>query len=511
MATGGGKGGGKRRRDPSEYNPAERKSIAGYYRQQKRRNTGAVNQAGRDDGSGSAGPSSNYDDNDQDMWSGNDSDFEDITDQPEQAQQVAPMGRGPGGGGGSGGGQAAMGVQEGGGRTFGTRFRTRSKTFTKSFVVYINNGVNFMNWTQNPGSTTQAPSVTWSEGWQMMTGFGQIKAAMNPTEWWNLSQQASRIRIKSCSFLLEDMIPFQEALDAQGNPVAVATASNRPNVWYIKDTQNLLPKIQPGSVPDHNLSYQLPYGSYTDTQLPTPIFTLNNVDTAAMPYRVGPLPPQALPQAIYSLVDQGLMKTYNAGQKISETWVNPSKQWCVMRLNNDFQSNYRTNGVATTAHSYQLLKAVNLTATYNTGAGSRVTDNNSPIAASNTDTTSLSKYTFDATSQNITAAILNYTDTGFHVQEGGPPYCLIKVEPYYDTQNNAANIYMQAHLHYSMTFEWEELQNYNTLAWINTPNVNQTGNFRSFNNMTKELTCSAGERNEQNTLYGPSEQSAMYV
>lgn len=492
-----GKGGGKRRRDPSEYNPRERQKIAQYYKKKK----ASTNEAPvGPDRRGGAGPSrerepEEYTDNE---WSDLDPDDVplDNPDGGDMGEDEIPMQQGRAGGGSGGGGGGYLGDQEVGDRPFGTKARIRSKTYTKSYVVYIRNGQDQLNWAQNPGTNIESPEFQWNEGWQILGGYGDFMAAMTPGDWFQLNMNASRIRFKSCSVLLEGMIPFQENLDAQGNPTTVATASNRPNIWYYIDDGKTLPKLAGAVDLAHNAHFQLPYGNFQSCTLLAPTFGFNNVNINNMPYRVTGNPAAGEPQKIYSLMSTGRVKTLNPGQKLRHSWKNPSKQWSCMRLNTDTQNFYTANPSATPG-AWQHTKADTLTVDCRAGMGSRAYGN---VVLANAP---------GPTSQN---GLYHYADTGIHLQESGPPYILLKVEPYFDTQNNVANIYMKANIHYSIEVEWLETEQHNSVVWCNSfPATQVANNLVGFEIFNAEVTKEAGECNEQNTVFGPGNQTQMYT
>jgi len=493
-----GKGGGKKKRDPADFNPAEKGRIAQYYRLRKR-----VPGQRREEGEGGAGSSTdrNMDQGGETDFSGDEGAIGGALDDYEMGGDVVDGGRGMGGGGGAGN-SGPMGVQEPSDRPFGSKSRTRSQTYTKSFTSYITNGIAEMNWQQVAGTQNADPYVTWNEGWQLMAGYGTFQAAMTPNDWYQLTIKATRIRVKSCSVLMEGLIPFQETVNAAGDRVTQATASNRPTVWYfIDEHKNMLPKLVAGTSTIHNNTFQSPYGDFTESRLPTPSFRLRNVDTAQMPLRVVPMPQADHPQALFSLLSTGEVKSLNAGQKLSHSWTNPVKQWYSMRLNWDEQQNFTTVGVTTPAERMQA-KNNALTAAFDSGISHQVGPN-----------ANLKNYNFPQTGVGQdTEYVHHYADTGFATGEAGPPYILCKVEPYFDTANNAANIYMQCHVHYSITIEYEEPMRMNTLAWYNQPNDVNSGTIADFAHACKRLVATAAQDNEQHLIYGPSSRNQkMYV
>jgi len=119
----------------------------------------------------------------------------------------------PGGGGGDapmdqvdgGGGRGGGGDMGGGGsgenmspdRHMGKLPSRYTKTYEKSFVSYINNGVDAMTWKQNAGTTAALPSVEWNEGFQIVP-WGLMMSSISPQDYAQLISGAKRWRVKSC-------------------------------------------------------------------------------------------------------------------------------------------------------------------------------------------------------------------------------------------------------------------------------------------------------------------------
>lgn len=473
----------KRPRSPSSYNPKERNKVAAYYKKKK-----AAEDKNGESSRGSANRDPEPTEEDIDLGS----DFSEEEGDVEGEDMDEPLLQRGGGGGGMGGGGAGgnlAGNQELGGEKFGQICKTKTAKYKKSFTVFINNGVASMSWAEVAGTTTSSPYVNWNEGWQLIP-YGSVMASMTPGQWIELTAKAKKIRLKSCGFKLEEAIPFQEQATQAGDVLTVATASNRPNMWYYKDNTEMLPKLA-GNVLSHNLGWQLPYAPYTLSTLPAPIFRLNNFAPSLATHKVVALPPADRPQGIFSLLNTGRVKKIMAGQKISETWKNPNSQWNMLRLNSDISNlNFGTLADPTT---YQRNKASILTRNAQSHIGSK-TEGDGIV---------------DET-PDLTTRINHYADTALGITEGGPPYCLIKVEPYYDTSDNALNIFMKATLHYYLTLEYEENENYNTIAPYNFSAQQASTDLTTFSTRAGDWIAQFGAGNELHTQLGPSIDNAVW-
>nr|QTE03848.1 MAG: capsid protein [Motacilla cinerea parvoviridae sp.] len=486
--------GPKRPRSPSQYNPKERNKIGRYYAEKKKRGE-------RQDGAGTSRqdrePSPQYsfpeeDPDYQDLGSDFSDEGEQAMEGPGQLQAGGGIGRGPGGGGGNNGN---LGTQEISSRPFGKATGVKTKTYTKSYTIYFTNGVESMNWVETSGTTTTSPFTSWNEGWSIIP-WGILHSAMTPGDWIELMHCAQRIRIKSTSVELEDMIPFQETSTAAGDTLTQATASNRPNIWLFKDsTGRKLPKVNIASTRDfaHNDNFQTPYGDYTSCKLRQPTFIFNNLAPSQATYKMSALPAATKPQTIYSLTSTGKVKRLMAGGKIKEHWKNPHKTWLMSLLNTDSNENAGTP-TGTTALNYQQIKNDLLGPAPEMGIGMRADGQGvmpNPVISSNN--------------------CHHYADTNLSLKEGGPPYLLIKVEPYYDTQNNALQIYMKANIHYTMTVEYEEKDHFNTFAPYNYSAARPSVTAAEFDSHGRDYQAQFGWGNEQNTAYGMNNNRHMYT
>nr|QTE03887.1 MAG: hypothetical protein [Tarsiger cyanurus parvoviridae sp.] len=471
---------GKRKRDPSEYNPKERGAIGGYYRKQKKTPTRGGN---RSDG---AGPSGQQHTVRAEVHAPNiDSDSDiDYYEPDAGVGDGNEAGTGRAGQGGAGE-MGNLGTQEMGDRPFGKPAERRTKTFTKSFTSYITNGVASMNWVQSAGSTTANPSVQWNEGWSMPTGWGIMDAAMTPHDWMSIQMISKRHRIKGCSIEIEGMIPFQEQLGTTGN-LTVATASNRPNIWLYVDHDKVLPKLG-SAMPTHNGDFQLPYGKYSNCNLPRPTFILNNLNLSAATLKTGALPLPAEPQRIFTLMNTGKVRTVYPGQKIHEHWTNPDKAWRFTRLPYDNANITVPTGTNATTYQQGKLNLMGGHASNGVAAFNQPNQQvyNTPMIASST-------YNF-------------YADTGNPLRHNGPPYIMMKVEPYYDSADNALNIYMQCHIHYTVEVEYEEIDKFNTIVPYDYTQVGAiaTATRENFNTQSSKGCAEFGNGNEQDAVVGP--------
>lgn len=483
--------GPKRRRDPSEYNPLERNKIRRYYDEKKKR-TGATNDPGEGTsrhgtrGSREISPNPTGADDEIDLGS----DFsEEEGGGGQEMEGMERRGGGMGPGGGTGGN--LNGVQETHTKPYGQKTQTRTKTYKKTFTVHMTNGQAELNWVENAGTTTASPSVTWNEGWNLIP-WGFMHASMTPGEYVELATVAKQYRILNTSVLLEDMIPFQEVLTAGGETQTIATASNRPNIWWYKDKNRLLPKLNAATqTVSHSRDFQVPYINFTETRLPIPTWTLNNFQPSAATHRIGALPGADTPQGVWSLLNTGCVQQLNAGGKIADTWSNKDKSWKLMKLNWD-QENITTPGGAT-ALEFQQIRSTILTGKPTQHIGSRVQGTGQILTPTNTN-----------------AIVNHWADTHLALNEGGPPYLLAKVEPYFDSQDNNLNIFMKATLHYTMTIEYEENERFNTFAPFNLTGVRPSTTYAQFELQAKDHVAQFAAGNELQTAYGPDNSNSVW-
>nr|QTE03883.1 MAG: VP [Turdus hortulorum parvoviridae sp.] len=491
----------KRKRDPSTYNPKERNKIGAYYARKAGKNpakkaggaSGGDREFTRDD------PYGNGRDEPDDLSTYGFSDIEEGAvaeegerDDDDDAEMLAA--RTGGGGMGGGGAGGALGTQERGDRPFGSKCPRYTKTYTKSFTVFIDNGVGSLNIVETPGTDDTSPSITWNEGWSIIP-WGFMEASLTPGDFAELAMTCKRVRVKSCSVEIEGMIPFQETVQTGGN-VAVATASNRPNVWFFKDSTEMLPKLRMGQdVFFHSNNFQLPYGNYSATSLKKPAFVFENMSISASSLKLfsGAIT-ATLPQQYFSLLGTGRVKTVYPGQKIKESWTNPVKTWQIIRLPWDSQDP-AAFGTAATPDAYQQGKNAHcgLKASEHIGGrtnGIGVLEENGTVGPN--------------------SIVNHYCDTHLGLKEGGPPYLLMKVEPYFDTQDNALQIYMQAHVHYSMTIECEGNEHFNSFAPFSAANQRPTDSYDEFNFQWRDMVSNFGAGNELNTRYGKNQSNYLY-
>jgi len=479
----------KRKRDPAEYNPHERGAIAGYYRNKKGKaeTRGTDTRGAGGERAGRAPTPQNFD-SDPEI---DDYQQEDVGEDPRMEQMVRGA---PGGGGGGGSGGGNLGVQEMGDRPFGRAAIRRSKKYTKSFTSYITNGVEDLNWGQIDGTVTAPPTVTWNEGWNLVGGWGVIRAALTPQDWYQLVVSAKRYRVKSCEMEIEGMIPFQEQIIA-GGEVTVATASNRPNIWCYVDHDQVLPTNNTTNTGTHNEDWQLPYGKFSTCRLKRPNWNLRNWDVNRATLRQAQLPGATEPQKLMSLLSTGKVKTVYPGQKIKESWTNPVKAWRMVRPTYDEIPFKTTDGG--TAINYMQRRANTLQGGY--AAGIAGYNENQP-------TNSAQEITFDK-------HMNHYADTGLPLKHSGPPYILVKVEPYYDSQDNALNIYMQCHIHYTIDIEWEELDQINTIVPFDFEAIGVVPlpTLATFDRQLQGATSQFPSGNNINVVVGPNPSSSGLI
>lgn len=439
--------------------------INQWYAEKKRK---AEEQGGRDRGDqpGTSG-GANRDATDEELLEMANRMEEGNTHGDEGMDQVDGVNGGGGGAGGMGGGDGTNVSVD---RPMGMRPIRRTETYSRSYIVYINNGLDKMTWRQQAGTTTALPQCTWNEGWQIIP-WGIVATAITPHQW-ALLAKSKRYRFLSCGVTMDSIIPFQEVLTGGGTVrEAVTSFSNRPTMSVYKDDGELLPDINP-ALDDisHNNFWISPYGKYTECNLKAPNFTLKGMDTTQWAQKVAALPAADAPQTLFSLFSTGRVKTMYPGQTLTETWKNPNSMWRSNRVPMDPVPLVTTAG--TDADNYQQRRTQILGQSYYASIAG--TNNLLP------GTTTVDQATH----------LNNYADTGLPSKLNGPPYLLVRMEQYYQSNDTAAVIFAQAHLHYSITVETEEIEGLGNLGPYYSQTTGATNTYATM--QAKVMNANAG-------------------
>lgn len=438
--------------------------INQYYNNKKRKTQSDANErpAQEQAGPSSSGGPDNMGDQDHDM-------------EPPGEPVGASEGGGGGGGGGAGGGDGENVTAD---EPMGRQANRGTSIFRKSFVIYIDNGIAGSNWTQTAGTTTSPPQVTWNDGWHIIP-YGALPASITPHEWTMLSIKASKFRVKSTSFTIDSIIPFQEVLVGGGTTrQAITSFSNRPSLLYYKDDGKTLPQIRNVGLGEfaHNQQWTAARTNYTQGLLKQPTFTFHNWNTARMGLNTTQLPAPTEPNRIFNLEGTGNVRSLYPGGKVSETWINPSHTWHSTRPDTD--PGYQVRGrPGATALGFEQETNYIYSHAYWSGVGDRGNLN------------------FDQQFNGIYNS--QYRDTGLQKKLTGPPYCLIKMEPYFGSDDNPMQIFAQAHVHYTSVVEWEDLPNavgqYG--AFVDFEQLVDTTNVNAFSGVVLNATAGAAMGN----------------
>lgn len=423
-------------REPRRQGPYTRSQMAAIRRYYDSRQYAANRHA--------AGQTSRDDDDNNNNNEGIESDHELDNFNPDAGGAGMDEVDGGGGGQGLGGSGAGSGGNERPERPLGCPPRRHVETYSRSYTIYISNGISTMQWQQHPGTGQDSPYVEWNEGWQIIP-WGTMASAMTPHDYSMLIQKAKRFRVLSCKIDLDSMIPFQENLVGGGTREAQTCFSNRPSAQIYVDDGELLPDLLRQSntqLPDlfHSSNFTLPYGVPADTSLKSPNFFFNGMDTSQWnEFVVTGLPGVGKPQAIFSLSTTGKVKPMYPGETFSKTWKNGNTQWRGGRTHwSTTQSKY------TAAADPQL---------YNINCVN--TQMQSYVAGVSATQSSIASVTQPST---FTTVRNNYADSMLPCKSDMPPYVLIKMEQYFGMNNEQIQIFAQLHVHYSVTIEYETLE-----------------------------------------------------
>lgn len=390
--------------------------------------------------------------------------------------------------GGGGGGQTGGGDGENikPDRPMGAPAHRGVRTYQRSFTSYVTNGVGDQSWLQYNGDGQNPPYVEWNDGWSFIP-WGLYPSAITPDQWVNLQTTSARFRVLECSVCVDSVIPFQEVLTGGGTVrEAVTSFSNRPSILVYKDNGNFLPQLYATPIADlmHNANFTMVRGNFTQSVLKRPTWRFNNWETAHQHLKVSGTPAQASPCQILSLEANGRVKTLYPGGNFCETWKNPVKQWMANPLPWDRANRFATSDAASVDALMQDKGRI-WGCHYLGGVGTRgILNSNQTIQAEN--------------------YVANYGDTGQEIKHCGPPYILMKMEPYYGTNNEAMSIFAQIHVHYSITIEFEEREG--TGAYCSMTDysalVRNTELFSAFGNAVLDSTCQAPADNKLGRMAG---------
>lgn len=385
-------------------------------------------------------------------------DDDDIIEQCDMpGTNAAAPGSGGSGGGGVSGGPNNEGEID---RPFGQMSRRYTAYYKKSYISYVTNGLAGNNgnfgWKQNtPAANTgdaRNYNIEWNEGWQIIP-WGVVGASISRHEFNILNLKARRWRIKSYDVEMEGMIPFQEVIAGGGQKEAVTTFSNRPNMHVYVDDGHLLPTQKNWTAGDvqHNNFWAKAYGNFTDSKLQSPKFTFWNANSARWLQKNVNLAGSTQPDDIFSLYNTGKTSSLYPGMKFKKTHK-CTGGWMGARGCNDYL--YHSKNTPNTAEGKQLLSDAQTPYTLASADPGVEQFRNRDTTLDAGINQQLSTWQGEREKNIWTAA---YWDTGLPPKQGGPPMILVKMEPYYQPDNNPMNIFAQVHLHYGMEVEIEEM------------------------------------------------------
>lgn len=349
---------------------------------------------------------------------------------------------------------------------FGQKTKPHCKTYKKSFLVNINNGKDKLALAWTAGAVGVRSLLEWNEGWQMIP-WADLRAYLTPTDWYELMALNRKWRIKKCGFKIEGIIPFQVDLSGATNS-STATFNNRINLHIYEDDGELLPTLNNAvaGTMTHNAEFQIPWGESDLGQLPSPNFRFwGAVKPDAHRYCCDSGFANTQPQKYFSLYNTGHVKSCYPGQKFKKEWVNPNTHW-VGRVPNDLMDTALDTNTQSAATIDEVSSAFAAQA-YDSGvSGTGIRLENTPQTAA-----------------NYLIAKSHYIDNGVPVSFVGPPYVLIRVEPYpnHGAGGGLINIYAQAHLHYEMEIEMFPMEKPMQYVPLITSPVVAQGSFAAMN------------------------------
>lgn len=355
---------------------------------------------------------------------------------------AAPMAMQQGTDGGSGGGGGGGGANIEHEFKFGYKTKPYTKRFKRSFLCTANNGLENMSLERVAANPTTREIIHWNEGWQIIP-WANLAAYLTPTDYFDLNTMNRKWRIKSTTVELEGIIPFQVDLTG-GTNTTTSTFNNRINMHVYEDDGELLPDYdQPIQNLEHSERFTMPWGPGTTGALKSPVFSFRGAHTpGTYRYCIDPEFVTAKPQKFFSLYDTGCVKSVFPGQKFSKKWINENSQWMGRPPNGSVASALNYNNPLQSTAENQLARACEPSIEGGlTGRGPALA--NIPV---------------DINSTNNSTCV--YLDTGLPLKFEGPPYILVRVEPYPNlgAGGGLVNIYTQFHLHYHMEVECMPLE-----------------------------------------------------
>lgn len=416
-------------------------------------------------------------------------DMEEALPQVKRTKRQAPGGEEGAGGGGSGTGQNVT-VD----RPLGQPPHMFMKTFSRSYTCYVENGESSKHWNQNAGSTSTLPSITWCDGWAIVP-WSFLPTAVTAHEWAGTICQAKRWRVLGTKVTIDSIIPFQETLVGGGTTKqAVVSFSNRPALLVYLDSGMLLPDLGTEGTMDkieHNKYWVENRSNYTKGKLKIPRWNLHGVDTSKWDYKVSTLPDADNPQSIFSLESNGKIHTLYPGGSYTTSWKNPNKLWRSTRNHWDLHDKLKVaNGADADTYARRFTQT----------AGSHFTSTVGQEGVINW-------------GQNLESTRINqYADTGLEMKHVGAPYLLVKMEPYYGSDDNPMSIFAQVHIHYDIDIEWESIEGMGQLAWhMSTGDITgQSETHSVFDN--KLINAMRGHPNDNRlgVAYGPAPNTSFW-
>lgn len=377
---------------------------------------------------------------------------------------------------------------------FGQPTKPHTKHYKKSFLVNIKNGKEYLALQRSAPLVGSQTQITWNEGWQIIP-WSDLRAYLTPIDYFELTVMMRKWRIKAASVKLEGVIPFQVDLSGATNSTT-ATFNNRINLHYYMDDGELLPDIAGMDLQAHSDIFTVPWGEGTNNILKSPDFIFRAADQpSAYRYATDTGFNAAEPQKYFSLYNTGHVKSCYPGQKIFKKWVNPNTNW-VGRAPNDSISKFIDVSASTAAQiDTDIFKACQQA--YRSGfTGNSATLKSIPGAPT-----------------VLVAQKSNYLDTGLPIKFQGPPYFLIRVEPYPNlgTGGGLIDIYAQAHLHYELEIECFPLEKPMTYIPFRTGTAVAQGDADGFQNQLINDCVTGITDNKVHRAAGVSNNDAIYT
>lgn len=382
---------------------------------------------------------------------------------------------------------------------FGFETKPVTKCFKKSFLVNVNNGkANLALAETVPGVGTQS-SVTWNEGWQIIP-WGDLRAYMTPTDYYEVSVMARKWRIKKMTVKLEGIVPFQVDLSGATNS-STAMFNNRINLHMYTDDGELLPdrRITATTLDDdaHSHQFTAPWGEGDVGLLKSPSFTFVGArQPSQYRYSADNSFSATQPQRFFSLYNTGRVKSYYPGQKFSKSWINPNKAWVGRSPNQTIEKAILLTGIAA-ADTDDHVNAFTQQA-YSagpTGTAKGTLSSTPTVVAWNERFKSI------------------YLDTGIPIPYEGMPYILVRVEPYPNlgVGGGLIDVYAQAHLHYEMEVEMVPLEKPMQYVPINVLSGEPQGSYQGLQNQVYKDSSLGITDNKVGRVAGTGTQNVIYT